>query len=167
MAAIDFSTDKFIGGSFMTTFKSNLINWVKSFVNSKITGEISKLGNIMTITGKVASKEALPTDAKPGAVYMVGADDDVDSAEYVRTASGTWEYLGVAGGTEVDMSGYTSNKVLFAGDAGTGTTDAPAEGTILGAYNKRIKDLEDTIASITLATNTDTDATFPEVGTGE
>ena len=75
-------------------------------VAKQIEDALATLNNIMTIKGTVESVEALNqiTDVKTGDVYFVGTVAG-NYSEYVRTAAGQWEYIGVVQ-SEVDLSGY-------------------------------------------------------------
>lgn len=74
--------------------------------DTKISDAIAALGTVFNIKGRVDTKEALNSieDPKAGDVYLVGAADTDNAAEYYRTTDGKWEYMGLI--TEVDLSGY-------------------------------------------------------------
>ena len=81
-------------------------------VAKQIEDALATLNNIMTIKGTVASVDELNaiSDAKTGDVYFVGTVAG-NYSEYVRTAAGQWEYIGVVQ-SAVDLSGYyTSTQV--------------------------------------------------------
>ncbi len=138
-------SEAFIGKSFITTFKTNLVAWVKSFVETKATEvattEIGKLGNVMKIKGTVADKQSLPEEeVTTGDVYFVGTEEG-KYEEYIRTEGGKWEFIGVV--TEADLSAYAKASALdayvktedlYQGSGKAGTADAPAEDSVLGNY---------------------------------
>lgn len=74
--------------------------------DTKISNAIAALGNVFNIKGRVATVEALSSvaDPKAGDVYLVGAEDTNNAAEYYYTTDAKWEYMGLI--TEVDLSGY-------------------------------------------------------------
>ena len=139
-------SEVFIGKNFITTFKTNLVAWVKSFVETKATdiatAEIGKLGNVMRVKGTVADKQSLPEDegVKTGDVYFVGTEEG-KYEEYIRTEDGKWEYVGVV--TEQDLSAYAKveslkdyvkTEDLYQGTGKEGTADNPADDSVLGNY---------------------------------
>lgn len=74
--------------------------------DTKISDAIAALGTVFNIKGRVDTKDALNTIESPkaGDVYLVGAADTDNAAEYYRTTDGKWEYMGLI--TEVDLSDY-------------------------------------------------------------
>jgi len=72
------------------------------------------------IKGRVDSVSELPSVAKAGWLYFVGAATDPECAEYVYTEEGTWEHIGEGVPIEVDSALSTTsenpvqNKVLAA-----------------------------------------------------
>lgn len=74
--------------------------------DTKISSAIAALGTVFNIKGRVATTDALTSivDPKAGDVYLVGAEDTNNAAEYYYTTDGKWEYMGLI--TEVDLSGY-------------------------------------------------------------
>lgn len=74
--------------------------------DTKISNAIAALGNVFNIKGRVATTDDLAsvTDPKAGDVYLVGAEDTDNAAEYYYTTDGKWEYMGLI--TEVDLSNY-------------------------------------------------------------
>lgn len=74
--------------------------------DTKISDAIAALGTVFNIKGRVATTEALKTIESPkaGDVYLVGAEDTDNAAEYYYTTDGKWEYMGFI--QEVDLSDY-------------------------------------------------------------
>ena len=74
--------------------------------DTKISSAIAALGTVFNIKGRVTTTDALTSivDPKAGDVYLVGAEDTNNAAEYYYTTDGKWEYMGLI--TEVDLSGY-------------------------------------------------------------
>lgn len=74
--------------------------------DTKISDAIAALGTVFNIKGRVDTTEALKniTSPKAGDVYLVGAADTDNAAEYYYTTDGKWEYMGLI--TEVDLSNY-------------------------------------------------------------
>lgn len=76
----------------------------KDYVDTGISSAISALGTVFIIKGRVDSVDALPnTDNKSGDVYLVGAQDADNFAEYYWTGT-LWDFMGQT--TEVDLSNY-------------------------------------------------------------
>ena len=126
----------------------------KTFVATKIADAMAKLGNVFTLVqnNRVDTVDQLPKDQQlnPGTVYLVGLEGAKDFDEYYWTTDGTWERMG---GTAISLEGYVTEVMLYKGTAGTGTTDAPAENTILAAVYSEIDELSTSIDGIN---NTDT-----------
>ena len=118
--------DPYVKQSDLTKYNTRAKTWT----NNKIGQAIANLGTIITIKGRVDTKDLLPDaeTAKPGNVYLVGAADAVECEEYLYTEDGKWEFVGV---TSPSLEGYVTETSLFKGADGNGTMDAPAEGTIM------------------------------------
>lgn len=121
----------------------------KTFVATKIADAVAKLGNVFTLVqnNRVDTVDQLPKDQQlnPGTVYLVGLEGAKDFDEYYWTADGTWERMG---GTAISLEGYVTEIMLYKGTAGTGTTDTPAENTILAAVYSEIDELSTSIDGI-------------------
>lgn len=119
---------------------------VRGWVKTEIAGAVSPVSNVVTIKGIKADKSALESEnetAKAGDFWFVGSEAPYE--EYIRTEAGQWEALGSS--TGADLSGVVTEETLFKGTS-DGTSDSPAEGTIL----KKVND------SIAAATSTATSA---------
>ena len=108
-----------------------------SEIDSKITEAIAALGTIVNYKGTKDNISELPTDAKAGDLWFVKQADAGEPTgtgdfyeEYLFTGT-TWEYIGK---TAVSLDGYLTEAALYKGTEGTGTVDAPADGTILAKY---------------------------------
>lgn len=76
----------------------------KNYVDTGISSAISALGTVFNIKGRVDSVDALPnTDNKSGDVYLVGAEDADNFAEYYWTGT-LWDFMGQT--IKVDLSNY-------------------------------------------------------------
>lgn len=72
-------------------------------VKQLVQDEVSKLGTVFRLKGRVNSADDLPSDGnKEGDVYLVGAEDAQDMEEHYWTGT-LWDYMGK---TTVDLSGY-------------------------------------------------------------
>lgn len=80
--------------------------YTSSQIDTKISNAIAALGDVFNIKGRVTTTDDLASiaDPKAGDVYLVGAEDASDAAEYYYTTDGKWEYMGLI--TEVDLSNY-------------------------------------------------------------
>ena len=139
---------------------------VKSWTEEKISGAIAGLGNVLTIKERVDNVEALPSNAKVGDVYTVGAADAAEFEEYYWNGT-KWEYMGV---TRANLDGYVTDVQLYKGAEGTGTAAIPAEGTLLYPLYLTVKTNADNIAALTervTATETDIDNLEGRVATAE
>ena len=102
---------------------------LKAWVSNQVTGAVAALGDVLTLKGRVNDLSALNaiSDPKDGDVYLVGPEASPEYEEYYYYNS-AWEYMGT---TAVSLDGYVTETALYKGDQGTGTTSAPAAGTIL------------------------------------
>lgn len=75
-------------------------------IDEQITTKLESLTNVLRIKGTVVDLVALSTIENPesGDVYFVGTQEG-SYAEYIRTTTGTWEYIGQVA-EDVDLSGY-------------------------------------------------------------
>ncbi len=138
----DTITDKYV--------KLPQLNYYDGKIKAWVGTQISNIGTVFTLKGRVDAVSDLPTtDVKAGDVYLVGAADAVEFDEYVRTSDNKWEMFGKTAET-VDLTGYITESTLYKGTDDTGTTTAPAAGTILATL----------ISSLPVATNADVDALF-------
>ena len=117
----------------------------KAWTEEKISGAIAGLGNVLTIKERVDNVEALPSNAKVGDVYTVGAVDAAEYEEYYWNGT-KWEYMGV---TRANLDGYITDVQLYKGAEGTGTAAIPAEGTLLYPLYLSVKTNADNIAAVT------------------
>ena len=120
----------------------------KGETDQKITQAISALGNVMTVKGRVDNVDALDeiVDPKPGDLYFVGTAGAGEFEEYVRTDSGTWEYMGIAQ-KDVDLSDYYTKEQADAITDALDTRVTTLEGTAHTHANKTV--LDATTASFT------------------
>lgn len=88
--------------------------YTKTQTDTAISDAITALGTVFNIKGRVATTEALNDIESPkaGDVYLVGADDTDNAAEYYYTTDGKWEYMGLI--TEVDLSDYFTKEEVNA-----------------------------------------------------
>lgn len=109
---------------------------LKAYVATQIDTKIGAVGNIFTLKGTKASIDEINalTDMKTGDIWLV--PNGTASDEYFYTGA-KWELMGT---TATDISGCVTTKDLYAGAEGTGTTAAPAEGTILANLLAKIAD---------------------------
>lgn len=120
----------------------------RTWVLEQITNSIKGLGSVMRIVARVDDLNALNAVESPrvGDLYLVGAAGAPEFAEYVRTSSDTWEYMGVTG---ANIDGYIDEYNLYKGgtssEPGIGTPDEPAEGTVLSDFKKVIKEANDAL----------------------
>lgn len=83
----------------------------KDYVDTGISSAISALGTVFTVKGRVDSVDGLPnTDNKSGDVYLVGAEDADNFAEYYWTGT-LWDFMGQT--TEVDLSNYYTKDATY------------------------------------------------------
>ena len=83
----------------------------KDYVDTGISSAISALGTVFVVKGRVDSVDALPnTDNKSGDVYLVGAEDADNFAEYYWTGT-LWDFMGQT--TEVDLSNYYTKDAVY------------------------------------------------------
>ena len=83
----------------------------KDYVDTGISSAISALGTVFTVKGRVDSVDALPnTDNKSGDVYLVGAEDADNFAEYYWTGT-LWDFMGQT--TSIDLSNYYTKDVTY------------------------------------------------------
>ena len=83
----------------------------KDYVDTGISSAISALGTVFVVKGRVDSVDALPnTDNKSGDVYLVGAQDADNFAEYYWTGI-LWDFMGQT--TEVDLSNYYTKDAVY------------------------------------------------------
>ena len=81
------------------------------YVDTGIQSAISTLGTVFTVKGRVDSVDALPnTDNKAGDVYLVGAEDADNFAEYYYTGT-MWDFMGQT--TTVDLSNYYTKDAVY------------------------------------------------------
>lgn len=134
-------------------------NKLKTWVATQIDGAIAELGNVFTLLGSKESIEALPADGNNvGDIWLV--PNGTASDEYYWTAEGKWELMGT---TATDISGCVTKESLYAGAEGTGTTAAPAEGTILAGILAKIAD---GVTDVTLTAGEETTAAVSETVNG-
>lgn len=77
--------------------------YTKTEVDSAISTAISSLGNLFTFKGRVDNVDSLPSGAKQGDVYLVGAKGASEFQEYYWTGT-LWDYMGKT--TETDLTNY-------------------------------------------------------------
>lgn len=78
--------------------------YTKTETDTAISDAISSLGTLFRFKGRVDSVEQLPTsDNKQGDVYLVGAEDASEFAEYYWTGT-LFDYMGKT--TSVDLTNY-------------------------------------------------------------
>lgn len=83
----------------------------KNYVDTGIQSAISALGTIFTVKGRVDTSNDLPAeDNKNGDVYLVGAEDSDNYAEYMWTGT-LWNMLGTT--VEVDLSNYYTKDAVY------------------------------------------------------
>lgn len=83
----------------------------KDYVDTGISSAISALGTVFTVKGRVDSVDVLPnTDNKSGDVYLVGAEDADNFAEYYWTGT-LWDFMGQT--TTVDLSNYYTKDATY------------------------------------------------------
>lgn len=93
---------------------ANVINeGTKYQLNSSGEWKESSFSDAIRIKGRVDSVSELPSVAKAGWLYFVGAATDPECAEYVYTEEGTWEHIGEGVPIEVDsvLSDTSENPV--------------------------------------------------------
>lgn len=83
-----------------------------SEVTSAIQSAISTLGTLLTLKGRKDQYSELASvdSPKAGDVWLVGLAEAPELEEYVYTAEGKWEKLGVT--TQVDLSDYVTTETL-------------------------------------------------------
>lgn len=88
-----------------TAIAAALANYyTKTQTDDAISNAISELGTLFTFRGRVDDTSALPSsDNVQGYVYLVGAEDATEFAEYYWTGT-MWDYMGTT--TAVDLSDY-------------------------------------------------------------
>ena len=92
----------------------------KYMMNSSGEWKESNFNEAIRIKGRVDDVSELPSVAKAGWLYFVGAATDPECAEYVYTEEGTWEHIGEGVPIEIDDELSTTsenpvqNKVLAA-----------------------------------------------------
>lgn len=126
--------------------------------DNKISTAIAALGNVFNIKGRVDTTDALSSiaDPKAGDVYLVGADDTNNAAEYYYTTDGKWEYMGLI--TEVDLSGYykkteVDGLLVNKLDVDTYTTYIQTTATTLAGLRTDVDSKVDKVAGKGLSTN--------------
>lgn len=69
--------------------------------------KLNSLTNPMLLKDRVNTKEDLYKipNPKPGWVYLVGYENDMEFAEYIFTDKGNWEFIGY---NNIDLSNYVS-----------------------------------------------------------
>lgn len=94
------------------TAETNLSDYAtKDYVDTGISSAISALGTVFIVKGRVDSVDALPnTDNKAGDVYLVGAEDADNFAEYYWTGT-FWDFMGQT--TTVDLSNYYTKDAVY------------------------------------------------------
>lgn len=70
----------------------------------------SNFNEAIRIKGRVDSVSELPSVAKAGWLYFVGAATDPECAEYVYTEEGTWEHIGEGVPIEIDSALSTTSE---------------------------------------------------------
>lgn len=82
-------------------------------LNSEGEWKESNFNEAIRIKGRVDSVSELPSVAKAGWLYFVGAATDPECAEYVYTEEGTWEHIGEGVPIEIDneLSNTSENPV--------------------------------------------------------
>lgn len=141
---------------------------LKTWVQTKLDSAIASISKIMTLKGVKATLEEVQALENPaiGDMWRVGPREDGQYAEYYYTEDNKWEFIGVTA-AEVSLDGYVDETALFKGEAGTGTIENPAEGTILYPIYVKAKDLADRVAELetavsNVASEADIDALFEE-----
>jgi hypothetical protein len=94
------------------TAETDLSNYAtQDYVDTGISSAISALGTVFTVKGRVDSVDALPNaDNKSGDVYLVGAEDADNFAEYYWTGT-LWDFMGQT--TTVDLSNYYTKDATY------------------------------------------------------
>ena len=152
-------TKKLMNLATLTYYDNKLKNWVTTQIDGAVADAISALGNVFTLLGSKESVEALPADGNNvGDIWLV--PNGTASDEYYWTADGKWELMGT---TATDISGCVTKESLYAGADGTGTTAAPAEGTILASILAKIND---GVTDVTITTAAETSAAVSETVNG-
>ena len=132
---------------------------LKTWVTTQIDNALAELGNVFTLLGTKESFEALPAEGNNvGDIWLV--PNGTVSDEYYWTSEGKWELMGT---TATDISGCVTKESLYAGTDGTGTTAAPAEGTILAGILAKINE---GVTDVTLTAGEETTAAVSETVNG-
>ena len=141
------ATNKLVTSSILQYYDNKL----KAWVGTQIGEGVSALGQVLRLCGRVNDTTALQavTDPKAGDVYLVGAEGSESFEEYYYYGN-KWEYMGV---TRANLEGYITEELLFKGPDGTGTKEAPADGTILAPL---VASVRANAAAIEAINNTDT-----------